>query len=132
MYFSLLKILFFLPSSSFLLSLSTEIYTAFDGNLRRRLYLKPLLFRSMRFQDHVSPDFEMFHECGNSCAFAVLNPHDETRFSPHVAPFERHVSLGSTVDGLPSSFLCNRSLIPQIRSPISINSATQLMDFTYL
>lgn len=34
-----------------------------------------------------------------SCALVVLNPHHETRFISHVAPFERHVSLGSAIDG---------------------------------
>lgn len=69
----------------------------------------------------------MFHERGDLCALAVLNPHHETRFSPHVAPFERHVSLGSAIDDYhPRRSSVTGIPFSQIRSPISINSAMQL------
>jgi len=37
--------------------------------------------------------------CRGSYALVVLNPHHVTRLVPRVAPFERHVSLGSAIDG---------------------------------
>lgn len=90
---SLLLALFLLSSIS-----GDSFCFQFASRLLKVTFISPL-----KFQERVSPDFEMLHECGVSYAFAVLNPHHETRFSSHVAPFERRISLGSAIDELPSS-----------------------------